>query len=92
MQRISPATFVDTTRKKKFVIFFPFFAPSRGQSSIISGPPAVDSLTFSFFLRTDDSVKLTAFVNCVVVVVVLFSSLIRDDRYTPPKREKVPFV
>ena len=88
MQRISPATFVDTTRKKKFVIFFPLLRSFRGANHPLF--PARRLLILwrflFFFLRTDDSVKLTAFVNCVVVV--LFSSLIRDDRYTPPKRER----
>ena len=91
MQRISPATFVDTTRKKKFVIFFPFFAPSRGQSSIISGPPAVDSLTFSFFFKDRRFGKVDGI--CQLHrrrrrVIFFFDS--RRSLYTPEERES-PF-
>ena len=86
-----PQRLLSTQQERKSLLFFSlFFAPFEGPIIHYFRPAGCWFFDVFFFLRTDDSVKLTAFVNCVVVV--LFSSLIRDDRYTPPKREKVPFV
>ena len=82
-----PQRLLSTQQERKSLLFFSlFFAPFEGPIIHYFRPAGCWFFDVFFFLRTDDSVKLTAFVNCVVVV--LFSSLIRDDRYTPPKRER----
>ena len=87
-----PSDFCRHNKKEKVCYFFPSSSLlSRGQSSIISGPPAVDSLTFSFLFFKDRRFgKVDGICQLRRRRRVIFFFDSRRSLYTPEERES-PF-